>query len=223
MKSQIKSHLSITKKEWNGIVVLIVLIALILAAPYVYQLFHKDTLINFKDFDKAVATLDKAKKSQGNDYDNNDQQTISQKTAVKFYKKALPGEIIKLNTADSAKLTELHGIGPSFARRIIGYRQRLGGFYKKEQLKEVFGLDSMTYAALALQVSVDASRIKKININTVTFDELSNFPYLSYKQMNAMIRFREEHGDYESINDLGNIAIMDKATVQKIKPYLKYK
>ena len=204
-------------------VVLIVLIALILAAPYVYQLFHKDTVINFKDFDKAVATLDKAKKSQGNDYDNNDQQATSQKNAVKFYKKAAPSEIIEINTADSAKLTELHGIGPSFARRIIGYRQRLGGFYKKEQLKEVFGMDSMTYASLAPQVSVNVARIKKININTVTFDELSHFPYLSYKQMNAVIRFREEHGDYESINDIDNVAIIDKATLRKIKSYLKYK
>jgi DNA uptake protein ComE-like DNA-binding protein len=122
-----------------------------------------------------------------------------------------------------ATLTTLHGIGPSFARRIIGYRNRLGGFYNKEQLKEVFGLDSLTYTGLQAQVTVDPSHIKKIPVNKVTFEELSHFPYLSYKQMNAIIRFREQHGDYESISDMKNIAIMNDEILRKIGPYLVFK
>ncbi len=114
-------------------VVLIILIALILAAPYVYQLSGKDSIINPKDFNNALAVLDKAKKSQGGDYPAN---------TTTLYKKAQTGEVIGLNTADSAKLTTLHGISPSFARHIINYRIRLGGFYRKGQLKEVFGLYS---------------------------------------------------------------------------------
>lgn len=200
-------------------VVLIVLIALILAAPYIYQLFRKDTVINFKDFNAAVAVLDKAEKLPGANQPGADNKLVP----PVYSKKAAPGVIIELNTADSAMLTELHGIGPSFARRIIGYRQRLGGFYRKDQLKEVFGLDSMTFAGLAPQVSVDASYIKKIDINTVTFNELSHFPYLSYKQMNAIIRFRDEHGEYETLSDLENIAIIDNITLHKLKPYLKFK
>ncbi|MDB4921060.1 MAG: hypothetical protein JWQ54_3043 [Mucilaginibacter sp.] len=62
MKAPIKSYLSVTKKEWNGMVVVIILITLILAAPYVYQTFRKDNIINFNEFDKAVALLSKAKK-----------------------------------------------------------------------------------------------------------------------------------------------------------------
>ncbi|WPU95522.1 hypothetical protein SNE25_08295 [Mucilaginibacter sabulilitoris] len=54
MKAYIKSHLSVTKKEWNGMVVFIILIALVLAAPYVYQTFRKDRIINFNEFDKAL-------------------------------------------------------------------------------------------------------------------------------------------------------------------------
>src|ERR1700749_4226747 len=105
MRSQIKNYLSITKKEWNGMVVLIILIALIFAAPYVYQLLHKDTTINTKDFDAAVALLDQGKRSQ-------------KAGAPAFYKKAAPSTVIELNTADSATLTQLHGIGGSFAKRI---------------------------------------------------------------------------------------------------------
>ncbi|MGZ3873188.1 MAG: ComEA family DNA-binding protein [Mucilaginibacter sp.] len=208
MISRIKNYLSVSKKEWNGMVVLVILILLILAPPYVFQLFHKDTTINPRELDKAIAVLGQAKPST---------------TDGMVYKKAAPGVIIELNTADSAKLTELNGIGPSFARRIISYRDKLGGFVRKEQLKEVFGLDSEKYAAMQAQVSVNTADIKKMPINTVTFEQLSRFPYLSYKQMNAIIQFREQHGEYESFADLKNIAIMDDATLEKIKPYITFK
>jgi competence ComEA-like helix-hairpin-helix protein len=205
MISRIKNYLSISKKEWNGMVVLVILIVLVLAAPYILQLFRKDTPISQNEIDKAIAELNKS----------NPQKAASVK--------APPRVVIELNTADSAKLTQLNGVGPSFARRIVSYRNRLGGFVSKEQLREVFGLDSEKYAGLQAQVSVDASKIKKIPINSADFMGLSHFPYLTFKQMNAIIRFREQHGEYESIGDLKNIAIMDDATLQKIKPYLSFK
>jgi competence protein ComEA len=213
MISRIKNYLSVSKKEWNGMVVLVILIALVLAAPYIYQLSRKDTTIDTKQFDKAVAVLAKAK----------NQPAADNRAGAVTYKKAAPGVVIELNTADTTQLTGLKGIGSSFARRIISYRDRLGGFISKEQLREVFGLDSEKYAGLQTQVSVDASHIRKIRINTVDFNGLSHFPYLTYKQMNAIIRFREQHGEYESLADLGNIAIMDKVTLQKIKPYISFK
>jgi DNA uptake protein ComE-like DNA-binding protein len=221
MRSQLKNYLSITKKEWNGMVVLVIVIALVLAAPYAFQASRKDTTINTKDFDRAVATLAQAKKSQTGDYPDNTNEKQASTTPV--YKKAAPGEVVELNAADSTKLTELHGIGPAFAKRIISYRSRLGGFYRKEQLKEVFGLDSEKYAGLQAQVKVDPSHIRKIKINNVDFDALKYFPYLSFKQMNAIIQFREQHGDYESIRDMKNIAILDNEILRKIEPYLVFK
>ena len=168
-------------------VVLGVLIALVLAAPYLLQLFRKDTTINPAEFNKAVAVLNHAQKSQGDDDEAN---------AVPVYKKAADGVVIELNSADSARLTELKGIGPAFARRIVNYRNRLGGFINKDQLKEVYGMDDDRYAEMQAQVSVDPSHIQKIQINKVDFDGLKHFPYLTFKQMNAIVQFREQHGDY---------------------------
>jgi len=270
-------------------VILVILIALVLAAPFVYQLSGKDNTINFKDFDKAVAQLSKAghqpvfgKSNTGSDEKiahpvmfpfnpNNltvqqwEQLGLSERQANvikhyeakggKFYskedlkkiyaitaddykklepyitfpeaeyttKKMKPGDVIELNGADSAKLTEVRGIGPSFAVRIISYRNRLGGFYHTDQLKEIWGIDSLKYAEIKGQVSINPDKVKKTNINTISFDQLRIFPYLGYKQVNAIIQYRTQHGNYTSIADMKNIAILDDGILRKIEPYLNFK
>lgn len=286
MKARIKNYLSISKKEWNGMVILVILIACVLAAPYIYQWFHKDNTINLKDFDKEVAQL----KAAGYDTAGNSsasekivhpvmfpfnpntltvqqwqQLGLSAKQADiieryiakggRFYAKedlkkiyALnaddyqrlapyvnipdeeyrtvklkPGQVIELNSTDSAKLTEVHGIGPGFAVRIIRYRNRLGGFYNKEQLKEIYGVDSLMYAEIQGQLKVDPYKVKRININTISFDQLRIFPYLNYKQVNAIIQYRVQHGPYASIADMRNIVILDDKILRKIEPYLSFK
>jgi competence ComEA-like helix-hairpin-helix protein len=207
--TRIKNYLSVSKKEWNGMVILVIVIMLILAAPFIMQAFRKDNTVDPQEFDKAVAILERAKKET--------------KSGLNDHKKVAPGATIELNTADTAKLAELNGIGPAFARRIVSYRERLGGFHDKEQLKEVFGLDSEKYVGLQAQVTVDVSHIRKLQINKVTFDGLKQFPYLSFKQMNAIIQFREQHGEYQSIDDMRNIAILNEETLNKIKPYISFK
>ena len=289
MRSQLKSYFSITKKEWNGLVVLVILIALVLAAPYGYQLFHKDNTINFKDFEKAAAQLGKPGSQQspgsnneatdsklpqavlssfnpnnlssaqwvqlglsshqadiikhyeakgGRFYTKEDVQKIYGLTAddykrlepyitipgaEKYKAKIKTGTVIELNSADSAKLTTLPGVGPSFAVRIIRYRNRLGGFYKKEQLKEIYGVDSLLYSDIRNQVTINAKKVVRIDINTISFAQLRIFPYLNYKQVNAIIAYRAQHGNYTSINDMKNIVLLDNLTIQKIEPYLSFK
>ncbi len=268
-------------------VVLVVLIVLVLAAPYLYRLFRKEPVISFKDFDKAVAQLSKAspqsfsKSNTGSDekiahpvmfpFDPNNltvqqwqQLGLSERQANvikhyqakggKFYRKedvkkmyavtdsdykrlepyinipeeariikAKPGEVIELNNADSARLTQLKGIGPAFATRIVRYRGRLGGFYRKEQLKEIYGIDSVKYAGLVNQVSVNPGAVKKISVNTVSFDQLRLFPYLTYNQVNAIIQYRTQHGNYTAVGDLKNIVLLDSQTLRKIEPYISFK
>ena len=48
---------------------------------------------------------------------------------------------VELNTADSAMLDAVRGIGPYYAKKILRYRELLGGYYSVEQLKEI----KMTY------------------------------------------------------------------------------
>ena len=131
-------------------------------------------------------------------------------------------KVVELNAADSTQLETLRGIGPAFSARIVKYRNRLGGFYKKEQLLEVYGLDSAKFEELKIHVSVDPLTIQQINVNTATFDEFKKHPYLSYKQMNAIIQYRKQHGVYQSVEDLRKIAIINEEILRKIEPYLTY-
>ncbi len=130
--------------------------------------------------------------------------------------------IVEINTADTLQLDQIKGIGASFAKRIVKYREKLGGFYRKEQLMEVFGLDSIKFEEIAAQVRVDIASLKKININTAEFDDLKNHPYFKYKQINAIIQYRKQHGKFNSIDDLKKVVILTPQNLQLIIPYLTY-
>lgn len=130
--------------------------------------------------------------------------------------------VIDLNLADSASLTSLKGIGPTFASRIVKYRNKIGGFYSSIQLLEVYGFDSIKYHQLKNYFTVNDKFIQKVNINFDDFTTLKKIPYLSYKQINAIIAYRKQHGNYTSFSDLEQIKILNQEIINKIKPYVLF-
>ncbi len=98
---------------------------------------------------------------------------------------------IEINCADSAELIKLPGIGPYYASRIISYRKRLGGFINPIQLMEIPGVDSSRFALFANRVWADTTLIKKKDLNTVTYDELSKDPYIGSYKARHILRFRD--------------------------------
>lgn len=130
--------------------------------------------------------------------------------------------VVEINTADTLELDRIRGIGIAFAKRIVKYRERLGGFYSKEQLFEVFGIDTPKFNEIKDQIRIEVEAIRKLNINTVEFEDLKRHPYLSFKQMNAIIQYRKQHGPYKSITDLNKVLILKHETILRIAPYLNF-
>ncbi|MEH3114894.1 ComEA family DNA-binding protein [Pedobacter terrae] len=130
--------------------------------------------------------------------------------------------IVDINTADSTQLDDIKGIGGTFALRILKYRERLGGFYKKEQLLEVYGLDSAKYGEIKDQIKIGNAPLKTININTASFDDLKRNPYLTFKQINAIIQYRRQHGNYTGVADLKKIILLNQQVIDKITPYISF-
>ncbi len=128
--------------------------------------------------------------------------------------------VIEINTADSVSLLTLPGIGPAYAKRIKKYRDKLGGFYKKEQLLEVYGMDEERYAKFEAWIQIDKSEVKKLDINKATFKELLRHPYLDYDVVKNIVNFRDQVRPYKSLEELKQIELIDGALFSKIANYL---
>jgi len=83
---------------------------------------------------------------------------------------------IDLNRADTSTLMELKGIGPVFSRRIVKFRDALGGFVSFEQIKEVYGFPEETYEQILPYLSLNADSVTKLLINTISVNELAKHP-----------------------------------------------
>ena len=127
---------------------------------------------------------------------------------------------IELNSADSAALVKLVGIGPVYASRIIKFRELLGGYHSKEQLLEVYNLPKETYQNISSQVYTDTLLVNKIRLNFTDFEELMRHPYISKEHAAAIINYREENGAFETVAQLNTKRIIDIEAYEKIKPYL---
>ncbi len=128
--------------------------------------------------------------------------------------------IVEINSADSLQLIKVKGIKGYTAMKIIEQREKLGGFYSKEQLREVYRIDSVRYAEIEPFITVESSRVKKININTATIDELKIHPYIRYKIANFIVNFRQQHGKYKNLEPIKNYDLVTEDVFRKIAPYL---
>jgi DNA uptake protein ComE-like DNA-binding protein len=128
---------------------------------------------------------------------------------------------LELNSADSATMTALKGIGPVLASRICKYRNQLGGFVSAEQLKEVYQLPPETYEYLLDYVEIDSSKVRKININFASVDDLKRHPYCRYKNARKIVDFRSKSGYIQSLESLVADSVIDSKTFKLLSPYLK--
>ena len=127
---------------------------------------------------------------------------------------------ININQADSLAFSALNGIGPIFSSRIVRYRNWLGGFHSKEQLLDVYGIDSMLLNHILPHLMVSSSDVKKININTTNFSSLASHPYISKSVANSIIKYRNHHGNFTSLAELKLISLIDEDLFRKIAFYL---
>ncbi|MTK52359.1 helix-hairpin-helix domain-containing protein [Paludibacter sp.] len=142
--------------------------------------------------------------------------------ATTYTKTTKTDAVVELNSADSTILKQVKGIGSGFARRIVGYRKRLGGFVRIDQLREVWGITPEMYAALAPHFSIDKKYVQTINVNKASIERLKYHPYLNFYTAKAIYELRLTRGSLKSINDLKTIDILDKDLIYKIEPYLSF-
>lgn len=130
-----------------------------------------------------------------------------------------PQAVLDLNRADSLELVRIKGIGPYYARRILSYRERLGGFYDVRQLKEL----NMTYFNVdssAALLTTDPALIRKKDFQALTFKEILKHPYLEYEDVVLIFQAKKKYGTV-TYDTLYKYRVLPAHKLKKIKPYFK--
>ena len=238
MKTEkLKELLSYSRREKNGIIVLIVFVILIgsvnLALPF---LLNKPPIqvesihIDWGELHEGQVDSSEKKTSQFGESsefefsasENKFDDYKKQFETPSYTRKEAFNGIIEINTADTTELMQLKGVGAFFAKKIIKYRDRLGGFFTISQIKEIYNFPVELADQIAPQLSFNQAFIQKININTVVDTILDNHPYISRVEAKTLVAYRSKHGKFANCEDLLKSITIQKEVKDRLCPYLVF-
>lgn len=127
--------------------------------------------------------------------------------------------IVSINSCSTDSLEKIRGIGPIFAKRIVAFRSKLGGFYSLNQLNEVYGLSQETIDMILPHLVLDSTQIKKIKLNTFSVKEISKHPYISFNEAKAIVNYRDQHGNFSHLSTLKSLHIFRDKSISRLLPY----
>lgn len=127
---------------------------------------------------------------------------------------------VNINAADSAQWERLPGIGPSFARRIVRYRNRLGGFHSVQQVSEVYGLADSVFKKIQPFLRLGDVSLRKLSLNDTDEKSFALHPYINTNLARLIIRYRSAHGPFRQVESLRALALVDDSIYRKIEKYL---
>jgi DNA uptake protein ComE-like DNA-binding protein len=147
----------------------------------------------------------------------------TQNSEKNYEKPKYANAAVDVNKADTAAFISLPGIGNKLAVRIVAFREKLGGFYKIEQVAETFALPDSTFQKIKNRLVISSNNVKKLNINTATVDELKVHPYIRYNIANGLVQYRLQHGSFSAVADIKKIMMVTDEIYDKVAPYLTIK
>lgn len=141
-----------------------------------------------------------------------------QNDSTHFTYKLRANEQILLNSADTNELKKVPGIGSFFAREIVRYRSRLGGFYSEKQLNEIENFPSEAVPYL----KINPNDIQPLHINQLSLNQLKHHPYFNFYKARAIIDYRRIKGAVKNINELQQLKEFSQQDIERLKPYIVF-
>ena len=129
---------------------------------------------------------------------------------------------IEINSADSATLCKVVGIGAKSASHILFYRELLGGYHSVNQISELKVVTEENFQRILPQIYCDSAKIKKININFARPKELEVHPYISNRMLRQIINNRELKGGWSNLEEMIEDDIFSAEEARRIAPYLDF-
>lgn len=158
---------------------------------------------------------------------NSNENTRSIKENPRSYKgekifnyphKLKTGQQMSINDADTTELMKIPGIGSYYAKRIIRYREQLGGFISARQVLDIEGIEE----SILPYIHIDLNGIKKMNINKLTLSQLRKHPYINFYQAKAICDYRRLRGPINSLEDLKLLKDFPPAEIERLRPYVSF-
>lgn len=202
-----KEYLAFTKRERSGIISLIILVMVVAVIP--------------KFYNRSQAVAEKISFAVSQDTTKNKKDTTFKKLPPRYIKKKI--EPFDINEADTSAFIALPGIGSKLAARIVLFRDKLGGFYDKEQIREVYGLQDSVFQKISPLLKCNAQNVKKIEINSAEKETLKVHPYIRWSIANAVVAYRAQHGSFTSPDDLSKLENIGEDALKKMMPYISFK
>lgn len=128
---------------------------------------------------------------------------------------------IDVNTASMQAWQQLHGIGPHYAKKIISFRKKLGGFVSINQIRTTQGLPDSVFQKIKPSLIL-SSKPTLLAINKASVAELAAHPYLQKKQAKVIVNYRKNHGAFKNWEELRKVKVLSETELERIRPYLKF-
>ncbi|GAL83841.1 transporter [Sporocytophaga myxococcoides] len=112
-------------------------------------------------------------------------------------------DIFDINKADSVSLEQLNGIGPTLARRILKYKNALGGFVSKDQYLEIYGLTEYALTQLNRYTFINrAFEPERIHLYNSEFKKIAGHPYIGYKAAQYISKLKKTGFSEDAIHSI---------------------
>ena len=202
-----------TKGERVAIIVLAAVIFLIIAANFFvakrpsnvnFYLHNLDSIWALHEESHKVAESQGhrgAKSKSESELKSESKSELKSELNSQKLKANSPKPIVNLNSADTTELKSLPGIGSFFARNIVEYREKLGGYVEINQLLEVYAFDSARLETITPYINIDSISLRKINVNTDDFKIILRHPYIEYEDVKKIVNHREKRGFIKDLEE----------------------
>ncbi|OON66183.1 ComEA family DNA-binding protein [Hymenobacter sp. CRA2] len=140
----VRRHFGFSRAETNGFAFLLVLLLLLLAAPVLLRpaLPHYDPSADRRQLDQLAAALTAARPATP------ERRSYPARRNSYVRVARIPLTPFDPNTVDETGW-QARGLPRFLAKRLVKYREIIGGFRAKEQLRKAYGLEDSTYQRLA--------------------------------------------------------------------------
>ena len=231
-----------TRGEWTAATLLLLFIIAQLLFSILYEarpakpvdfMEFKELVVQFEARQQFIEdSIENARKEMyANKYQQNRKQyyvydTSKHRKNIPFEKQEKKPQYailrLELNHCDSTEIVVVPQFGTKRAQKLVEYREKLGGFYAFEQLKEIYVLQHIEVDFLKKYFTLNPSLIRKININSATYKELTAHPYIDSYLAKLILNYREKNGKFSSIEEVQKATNAYQELVEKLRYYIEF-